>query len=186
MSENTNHAVVIEHTLQWLFKVVIAENFCPFAKNELEQGRVRFAVFDGVQREQILEKVIDECQYLDSNPEVETTLIIFSAGLRSFDRFLNIVELAEELMNVQDYEGVYQLASFHPDYCFAGIDKEDAANYTNRSPYPMLHLIREESLEKALANYPDPAQIPEKNIQRAREQGISYYIHVLKQIMSDQ
>lgn len=93
--------------------------------------------------------------------------------MESFDDFLDAVEIGDELMLAQGYEGVYQLASFHPDYCFEGSDEEDAANYTNRSPYPMLHLIREASIEKALAHYPkDPDLIPETNVKLARKLGL--------------
>jgi hypothetical protein len=76
------------------------------------------------------------------------------------------------LLEAQDYNGVYQLASFHPNYCFDGSLKNDAANYTNRSPYPMLHLLRESSLEQALAHYPNPEMIPENNIKLTRELGL--------------
>ena len=83
----------------------------------------------------------------------------------------------------QDYEGIYQLASFHPEYCFAGEDETDAANYTNRSPYPMLHLIREASLEKALQNYPDAELIPERNIALARSKGLAEMKHLLERCL---
>ena len=90
-------------------------------------------------------------------------------------RYLDLVEMAEDLIEEEDYEGVYQVASFHPDYLFAGSDSEDPANYTNRSPYPMLHLLREESIEKALEHYSgDPDEIPERNIRFAREKGLAY------------
>ena len=82
------------------------------------------------------------------------------------------MEIANDLMFEQGYEGVYQLASFHPDYCFADSEADDPANYTNRSPYPMLHLIREQSIEKALALYKKPESIPETNVQLARELGL--------------
>jgi hypothetical protein len=85
---------------------------------------------------------------------------------------LDLVAIAEDVLIDQDYEGVYQLASFHPDYCFADSKPDDAANYTNRSPYPMLHIIREASIEKALTKYPNPEQIPERNMQLTRKLGL--------------
>jgi len=163
----------------WIEQVIVGHNFCPFAKNELGEERVRFSVCGECDKEKILNTVIDECQFLDLNPDTETTLIIFSKGLRNFDQFLNLVELADELMSLQGYEGVYQLATFHPDYCFAGLDVSDAANFTNRSPYPVLHLIREQSLEQALQNYPEPELIPENNIRLAREKGAGYFQNLL-------
>jgi len=85
---------------------------------------------------------------------------------------LDFLELAQGLLEVQNYEGVYQLASFHPNYCFEGSAENDAANYTNRSPYPMLHLLRESSLERALANYKNPEKIPDNNVKLTRELGL--------------
>jgi len=182
MNNQDNKENKIEAVKQWLQDVIIEHNFCPFAKNEFESGRVRFALCEEAEKEKILSALIDECQRLDVNSGIETTLIVFSKGLESFDQFLNVVELADELMNLQEYEGVYQLATFHPDYLFAGTDKMDAANYTNRSPYPVLHLIREESIEQALKSYPDPESIPKSNINKARELGAAYFHQVLTKI----
>lgn len=94
----------------------------------------------------------------------ETTLLVFPTLFKSFDHYLDYVELAENLLFELGYEGVYQLATFHPDYCFADADPLDAANYSNRSPYAMVHLLREASVERAIAFYGDTAAIPERNI----------------------
>ena len=93
-------------------------------------------------------------------PEIETTLLIFTDSFKDFFAYLDFVDLAEQLILVLGYEGIYQLATFHPDYYFADTDPEDATNYTNRSPYPMLHLLREDSFEKAIAAYGDTELIP--------------------------
>jgi hypothetical protein len=122
--------------------------------------------------EMCLENLIDECARLDENENIETTLLIYPKAFANFDEYLDFVEIAERLLEVEDYEGIYQLASFHPNYCFEGSNENDAANYTNRSPYPMLHLLREESLEKALETYPNPENIPENNIKLTRELGL--------------
>jgi len=182
MENDTNTSNSIEQTKKWLQEVIIAHNFCPFVKKEFDSGRIRFALSEETEKAKILSTVVDECQRLDINKDIETTLIVFSKGLKSFDQYLNIVELADELMNLQGYEGVYQLATFHPNYVFAGTDKTDAANFTNRSPYPLLHLIRETSLEQALKNYPDPDSIPENNINKARELGVAYFHRMLTNI----
>lgn len=126
-----------------------------------------------------LESLIIEAEHLDSQPETETTLIIFSEAYQDFDDFLDMLALAEDVLIEQGYEGIYQLASFHPDYCFADADIQDPANYTNRSPYPMLHLIREASIEQVLENYPDPEQIPERNMRITRELGERYLQQLL-------
>lgn len=163
---------IIVRTKSWIETVVVGCNFCPFAKRELERGTVRYVVIDEVKIEHCLERLYDEFVYLDSNDDIETTLIIFSKTFVTFETFLTAVDMSEQLLTQYEYDGTYQLASFHPNYCFAGSDDNDAANYTNRSPFPMLHLLREDSLEKALENYPDPEQIPNRNVEKARTLGL--------------
>lgn len=114
-----------------------------------------------------------ECDRLDTDTDIETTLLIYPHAFSLFDDYLDFLELAETLMCEQGYEGIYQLASFHPDYCFEGSYINDPANYTNRSPYPMLHLIRETSLEQAINCYPDPDNIPQRNIELTRSLGLT-------------
>ncbi|RLA25956.1 MAG: DUF1415 domain-containing protein [Gammaproteobacteria bacterium] len=163
---------IIAQTTHWLERVVIGLNFCPFARPVFEQGKVHFQVSDAQSLECCLEDLITEAERLDKHSEIETTLLIYDNSLQDFDDFLDAVDIANELMFAQGYEGVYQLASFHPDYCFADSDENDPANYTNRSPYPMLHLIREQSLEQAIAHYENADKIPEANVQLARELGL--------------
>jgi len=122
----------------------------------------------------VLEALVKELYYLDENEDIETTFIILPNNFGDFTTYLNLVDIAEKLMEKEDYEGVYQLASFHPQYCFAGEHINDAANYTNRSPYPMLHILREESITTALENFPAPYSIPERNIAFARGKGLAY------------
>ena len=105
---------------------------------------------------------------------IETTLIIFPNHFADFEDYLDLVDLVEDLSVEQGYEGVYQIASFHPEYCFAGAEEEDPANYTNRSPYPMLHLLREESITRAVEHYKDPEGIPERNMAFAKKKGLQY------------
>ena len=164
---------VISASQAWLNNFVIHYNICPFARREQEKNSIRYLVLEGDDTEQHLEALIVEAEYLDNHPDSETSLLIFSAGYQDFDDFLDLVAIADDLLIEQGYEGVYQLASFHPDYCFADSKPDDDANYTNRSPYPMLHIIREESIEKALAKYPNPEQIPERNIQLTRTLGLA-------------
>jgi len=162
----------ISETKKWLENVVIAHNICPFAKRELERGSIHFVVENSTNMETCLENLIDECARLDEDEAIETTLLIYAEAFADFDEYLDFLEVAQALLEMEDYEGVYQLASFHPRYCFDGSTENDAANYTNRSPYPMLHLLRESSLEKALATYPNPEMIPENNIKLTRELGL--------------
>jgi hypothetical protein len=162
----------IDETKKWLETVVIAHNICPFAKRVFDNSGIHFAVENSTNVETCLENLLDECARLDENETLETTLLIYTKAFADFDDYLDFVEIAERLLEVEDYEGIYQLASFHPNYCFEGSNENDAANYTNRSPYPMLHLLREHSLEKALENYPNPENIPENNIKLTRELGL--------------
>ena len=167
-----NDQAIINQTECWVKTIIIGHNFCPFAKRELESESIRYSVNHSTDLESALKAVIDECVYLDDNDGTETTLLIFPEAFESFNDYLEVVELGQALLEDQGYEGIYQFASFHPDYCFADADQNDAANYTNRSPYPMLHLIREASMEKALEKYPEPEKIPERNVEYARELGL--------------
>lgn len=167
-----NKQPIVSATRAWLTSFVIAHNICPFARQVYENDSVRFEVIDCTAMEESLTALIEECRHLDAEPKTETTLLIFAEAFSAFDDFLDLVAIAEQLLIEQGYDGIYQLAHFHPDYCFEGSTDEDPSNYTNRSPYPMLHIIREASLEQALRNYPNPENIPERNIALTRELGI--------------
>ncbi len=162
----------ISETKKWLETIVIAHNICPFAERVFKNGSIHFEVETSTDIETCLENLITECERLDEDETIETTLLIYANAFADFDEYLDFLEVAQALLEAQDYEGIYQLASFHPNYCFDGSLENDAANYTNRSPYPMLHLLRESSLEHALANYPNPEIIPENNIKLTRKLGL--------------
>lgn len=163
----------IQATRTWLQSVIVGYNICPFAKRELDKNSVNFSVDFSTDIEQCLLNLIMECEKLDHEPEIETSLLIYPSAFAEFDDYLDFLDIAETLLADQDYEGTYQLASFHPNYCFEGAPKDDPANYTNRAPYPMLHLLRESSIEQALEHYPDPENIPQHNIDLTRELGIA-------------
>ncbi|NOT10341.1 MAG: DUF1415 domain-containing protein [Methylococcaceae bacterium] len=148
----------------WVENLVVNLNLCPFAKRELVKNRVRFSVTDAITEEQLLIALQAELKLLNSDETVETTLLIHPMVLQDFYNYNQFLNLADSLLAQMELAGIYQIASFHPDYQFGGTEPDDVENYTNRSPYPMLHLIREESLEQAIANYPDSDQIPERNI----------------------
>ncbi len=165
--------LVIKKSIKnWLENIIIQHDFCPFAKRELLRNSIRYYLNESSNTEDTLHNLMDEFIFLDRHPETETTLFIIPQGFDDFDDFLDLVEIANALLEEQHYSGVYQLANFHPDYCFYGSDNNDPANYTNRSPYPLLHLIRENSLERAIANHPDPKGIPARNISYAKELGL--------------
>jgi len=166
---NTN---IIKKTQYWLKTVVIGLNFCPFAKAVFDADKILYYVSEAEKLEDCLKDLINQVIYLDEHNDIATSLIIFPQVLTDFDDFLEAIEIGNDLMHAEGYEGVYQLADFHPDYCFAGSDENDPANYTNRSPYPMMHLIREQSIDEALLHYKQPESIPETNITRAESLGL--------------
>ena len=123
---------------------------------------------------------MDELEQLDSKEQIETALLIFPNTFDNFREYLEFLDLCQAFLLDMNYEGVYQLASFHPEYQFAGSSDDDPANYTNRSPYPMIHILRESSIEEALKHFPHPEQIPEKNIETARKIGL----HEMQKILA--
>ncbi|MBL4583258.1 MAG: DUF1415 domain-containing protein [Pseudomonadales bacterium] len=164
-------AHAVSATQAWVQSVVVGLNFCPFAGKELANNRIRYELSDATDMQAALELLVVELEQLDQHSDIETTLIIFTQGFAQFHPFLDLLDVANQLISDQDYEGIYQLASFHPNYCFADATADDPSNFTNRSPYPMLHIIREHSLEQALERTTNPEQIPQRNIQLAREVG---------------
>jgi len=167
-------STVIAQTTQWINSVVIGCNFCPFAAKALLRKSIRYVVWPEATMENTLEVLLKELCYLDDTDDIETTLIIFPNQFADFEEYLDLVDLAEALVADQDYEGVYQVASFHPDYCFSGADADDPANYTNRSMYPMLHILREDSVTLAVDTFPDAEGIPDRNITFAQGKGLRY------------
>ncbi|MFV2055596.1 MAG: DUF1415 domain-containing protein [Thiohalomonadales bacterium] len=164
----------IMQTQAWIEQVVIGCGFCPFANSVYQKKQIRYTVAHNSDLTDCLAVLLNECVYLDTNNDVDTAFVIYTAAFAGFKDYLDAANLAEDLMLKHAYQGVYQLASFHPDYCFAQQSQHDPANYTNRSPLPMFHILRESSLDEALRSYPNPEVIPEKNVAFAREKGITY------------
>ena len=166
-----NHEKVVAAVRQWVDTLVVGMNLCPFAKRELVKDRVRFISTEVTTEEALLVLLQAELELLNSDPSIETTLLIHPEVLQDFYDFNDFLYFTDRLLVEMDLEGIYQIANFHPNYQFGGTEPEDAENYTNRSPYPVLHLIREESLEKAIANHPDVDAIPDRNIALMNELG---------------
>ncbi|MFT6328410.1 MAG: hypothetical protein ACJAYN_000330 [Bermanella sp.] len=169
----------VEQTLLWVDKVIIGENFCPFARRERENGRIRAISTEETDNALILQTLLDEMQLLENNSDIETTLLIIAQGSKDFFDYLDLVDLANRLLRQEQYEGVFQLATFHPDYIFADAPIDATSHYTNRSPFPMLHIIREESLEAALENFPNPENIPVRNVKHAEQLGKAFFQKLL-------
>jgi hypothetical protein len=149
---------------EWINDFVVAHNLCPFAAKELLAERVRIVETQAADEAALLLALHDECALLMSNPDIETTVLVHPHVLQDFTDYNEFLGLADALLGSLDLEGELQVASFHPDYCFADTAADAPDNLTNRSPFPMLHLLREESVERAVASHPDVASIPERNI----------------------
>ena len=171
MDNTFDASKIVAVVRNWVDRFVVGMNLCPFAKTELTRNRVRFTVSAANSEDLLLAELQTELELLNNNRCVETTLLIHPSVLRDFDAYNQFLNYAEALIKQMALEGIYQIASFHPDYRFEGSAPTAAENYTNRSPYPMLHLLREESLERAIARYPDVEQIPRRNIELMRRLG---------------
>jgi hypothetical protein len=165
------HDAVAAVVRQWLESLVIELNLCPFAGRELLNNRVRFAVTDATTEDELLNALRVELELLGANTSIETTLLIHPEVLCDFVDYNQFLDAADGLLRYLELDGTYQVASFHPDYQFGGTEPNDVENFTNRAPYPLLHILREESLERAIAEYPDVEQIPERNIKLMNSMG---------------
>ena len=162
-------------TRRWLEDMVVGEGLCPFAAAPLKAGRVRMICSEATDPEDIYQDFLAELEtFLSLDPQQdETGLFVLAHGLADFDDYLDMLAVIEQAIDEAGLAGTIQIASFHPDYVFEGCNADDPANYTNRSPYPIFHLIREAGLAAALESYPNPEAIPERNIARMRELGLA-------------
>jgi hypothetical protein len=165
--------IAIEDTQAWLTRAVVGLNLCPFAKAVMAKGQVRYVVTELTEPEQVLKLLQSEMQTLvDADPDtLDTTLLIAPYLLPDFLDFNEFLFDCEAVLQAMDLEGVLQIADFHPNYQFAGTAPEDVENRTNQSPYPTLHLLREDSVTRAVDAFPDAALIYERNTALLREMG---------------
>jgi len=177
LMETVNTAVpadeVIAATREWLEKAVIGLNLCPFAKAVHAGNQIRYAVSDAQTPDALLADLGRELQTLAAanRADVETTLLIHPRVLVDFPDYNDFLDIADAAVEELGLTGTIQVASFHPQYRFADTEPDAIENFSNRSPYPMLHLLREESVERAVAAFPDVARIPERNIETLRSIG---------------
>ncbi len=158
----------------WLKDFVVGLNLCPFARPITNSDALRVAVCGASDEEGVAEAVLNEFSLIQnvSESEIATTLIVFPRALLRFDEYLAFLDGAEQLLHEMDLVGILQLASFHPDYQFAGEPMDAVSHYTNRAPFPMIHLLREDMVTRALEAFPDPEQIPARNIQTLEALGL--------------
>ncbi|KUM02976.1 DUF1415 family protein [Chromobacterium subtsugae] len=168
-----DHETVIAATKTWLEKAVIGLNLCPFAKAVYVKNQVRIRVSEASTPQQLAEELADELQLLaQADPEeIDTTLLVHPKVLQRFLDFNDFQDIADAIVEELELDGVLQVASFHPKFQFEGTGINDVENYTNRSPYPTLHLIREESIDRAVAAFPEAEAIYERNIETMRQLG---------------
>ena len=159
-------------TRRWVEQVVVGLELCPFARPELERGTLRCVVSAATTESALLDALERELAYLQNHPDVETTLLIHPDVLQDFLDFNDFLGECDALLEILGLLGEFQLASFHPAYRFAGTGPEDAENFTNRSPYPMLHLLREASVTRAVDSHPAIGDVPRRNVARLRSLGV--------------
>ena len=179
---NADNEIIVTKTKSWITNVVVACNFCPFAAREIKRGSIHYEVINDATTKNILEATLKMFLLLNNNEQIETSILILPDHFSEFNDYLDLVEKVETLLTKNNYEGIYQIASFHPKYMFADSDENDPSNYTNRSPYPMLHFLREESVTKAIAGYTDIENVPKRNIAFTKEKGLAYMQQLLKSI----
>jgi hypothetical protein len=162
-----------KQTQVWLYNMVAGLNLCPFSHRVLKDNSLRMTISETTTIEELLSVLISELELLDGDGTIETTLIIIPDQLHDFMDYLDALSLAEDQLAALNYEGIYQIASFHPEYQFEGSAPDDVENFTNRSPYPMFHLLREASLDNAIDQYPDVDEIPVRNMALLKSMGIT-------------
>ncbi len=171
----------IAETRKWLEQIVIGLNLCSFAKAVYVKDQVRFVLSDATTPEALVEELAEELILLRDTPaeQIDTTLIVHPDVLTDFLEYNDFLDNADAAIEALDLQGILQVASFHPQYQFAGVAPDDVSNYTNRAPYPTLHLLREDSVERAVAAFPDPDVIVERNIDTLDKLGIEGWTRLL-------
>lgn len=164
---------ILSATRRWLEQAVIGLNLCPFAKSVFVRKQIRYALTAAVTADELLAELATELALLaDSDAEqLDTTLLIHPLAMTDFLDYHFFLAEADALIRNNGYDGIFQIAGLHPQYEFAGSEADDVANYTNRAPYPMLHLLRESSIDRAVAAFPDAAAIFERNIETMEKLG---------------
>ncbi len=165
----------LEETQAWFEKAVIGLNLCPFAKAVQAKGQIRWAASAATTPDALLEDLVQELRTLvaASPDDIDTTVLVHPLVLHDFGDFNDFLEIADAALAHLRIEGTIQIASFHPQYRFAGTPARDMANYTNRAPHPTLHLLREASVERAITAIPDAADIYQRNIDTLRKLGLA-------------
>jgi hypothetical protein len=176
----SDRASIITSVKKWLEHTVIGLQLCPFAKSVFEADKIRYTVSDTEDTEALMLKLHKEFKLLDDTPEIETTLVIIPRQLNDFESFNQTLDTIDDLLEQYSWSGVFQVASFHPQYQFADTHIDDRENWTNRAPYPIFHILRESSLELAIEQFPSIDDLPEENIKRMNALSSRVFAQVLQ------
>ncbi len=184
LSQESDLPTIILHTKNWIRDFVIQLSLCPFAHIPFREDRIRYVVNFQSTPADLVEGFFQEGKFLLDHPpqEVETSLLIFPNALSDFHSYLDFAYALEAQLPLLGWEGIIQLAQFHPLYCFDGVEEVDVSNFTNRSPFPMIHLLREDSVSKAIDQYPETSNIPLRNIELLHEMGKAKVLNLLSRI----
>ena len=186
-SENTRSSLItgkeagiiknsIITTQRWIQSFVVELNLCPFAQHVTARDVIRYTACANESVQDILHSLHEEMDWLDSDPETETSFLILTSGMKDFSDFNDCLAMAQELLVMMNWVGRYQLVGFHPHHQFDGTDPDDAENYTNRSPYPMVHILRESSVTQAVDATANIALIPKRNTDTLNQLGVEALI----------
>ena len=170
---------IVTSTRRWVESVVIDLDLCPFAKKEFRQNSIRFEVTESATESALVDALMSEIMLLDRDVNIETSLLIHPSVLLDFNDYNQFLDIADAVVVELGREGTYQIASFHPQYQYFDTAENDVTNYRNKSPFPMLHLIREASVAIAIDRFPDSDRIPEKNIEHLRSLGLPFMKNLL-------
>lgn len=181
--ENQPDVDIENRTREWVSEFVVKLGLCPFAHHAVSTQSIRYSVSKAQLSADLLQELERELDKLQENEDIQTSLLIIPTLLPDFDSYLDFLFFAEQFLAQAKLEGIFQLASFHPDYQFEGTTVDAAENYTNRSPYPVLHILRESDVEHAIAHYDgDGLDIAERNIKRMQELGSERLARVLRDL----
>jgi uncharacterized protein len=165
---------VVQTTKNWIETFVLGLNLCPFARHSYKNDKIRYIVFEGDSLEELGLLMVKELDLLNetSASVLETTIVIVKDAFEEFELYLEIYYALEDLVTQMDYDGVFQLASFHPNYLFDETSETDVENYTNRSPYPLFHILREDSVTRSVEAFPEVGDIVERNQETMNQLGL--------------
>ena len=166
MHRNIDTKEIVSSVSTWLDEAVIGLQLCPFAKVPRQRKQIHFVVSNAQTDEDLLTALAGECLHLVDHTSIETSLLVIPGYLQQFDDFNEFLSLADDLLTQMNWFGIFQIASFHPHYQFANTRYDDRENWTNRAPYPILHILRESSLSRVIDTYPGIDEIPSRNIDR--------------------